>query len=250
MFNVGKINNSKNSIISGHDMSLNYANERRAIITFALIFISSCLTTVPLILFQVMRSLSPSLWCKIPHLIHFMVIQLYLSSTALDPFLVMRDRDIRKRLKHLFCCHNNCGKYYSYWSNIHPEMAHSRDFDAIRSVAAKALNLVSPMSLRDTHNNLQQDTNNPHHCLGSGSAPAGTSRPLAQWKLPATSEENNRGKTEGGSNEYAHVIKKIGIEDNASREGNIEDHNKFKYKIIYSDTKRNRECIEVSMYHL
>ncbi len=90
-----------------------------------------------------MRSLSPSLWCKIPHIVHFIAVQLFLSSTALDPFLVMRDRNIRKRLKHLFCCHNNCSKYYSYRSNANPEMAHSRDFDAIRNVVAKALNLVT-----------------------------------------------------------------------------------------------------------
>ncbi len=259
MFNVGKINNSKESIINDHDMSMNSARERRAMFTFALIFISFCLTGLPGYLFQVVRSVSFASWCKIPHMIHFMVIQLYLSSTALDPFLVMRDRDIRKRLKHLFCCHNNCGKYYSYRSNIHPEMAHSRDFDAIRSVAAKALNLVSPMSLREACDTSQQSIQPLAHTHRprSGSAPAiyfsgKVSRPPVLQKQLAMLKEKVREEEirEEGSGRHAFITKKSGIGDISGMQRNeiqVEVHGESKNEVIYSDLKRNRECIQVSI---
>lgn len=79
--------------------------ERRALVTFALIFITFFVTSAPLFFFQILRSLFTDAWCKIPISVHFIVIQVFLCSTLLDPILVMRDRDFRKCLKLFFSCH-------------------------------------------------------------------------------------------------------------------------------------------------
>ena len=79
--------------------------ERRALVTFILIFITFFLTSAPLFFFQILRSLFVDAWCKIPIYVHFIVIQVFLSSTLLDPILIMRDRDFRKCLKLFFSCH-------------------------------------------------------------------------------------------------------------------------------------------------
>ena len=80
-------------------------HERRALVTFVLIFITFFLTSAPLFLLQTLRSLSIDVWCKIPISVHFLLVQLFLSSTLLDPILIMRDRDFRKCLKLLFSCY-------------------------------------------------------------------------------------------------------------------------------------------------
>ena len=253
MLNVGKINNSKESIISVQDMQSNSSNERRAAFTFALIFVAFCLTTLPIILFQMIRSLSLALWCEIPHMVHFTVVQLFLSSTALDPFLVMRDRDFRKRLKHLLCCHNNCGKYYTNRSNIHPEIPPNRDFDAVRSMATRALNLVSLPSLRDANNNSNPNSLLPPPRPRSGSAPAvyfgRMLRPSSALKLPDTIEEMDReeeempGGQEAGENTFSTGL---GSEPAEQEEVQVEVHEEFKHEIIYSN-RNNKECIQVSI---
>ena len=79
--------------------------ERRALVTFALIFITFFLTSAPIFFLQFLRSLFTDAWCEIPIYVHFIVIQVFLSSTLLDPILIMRDRDFRKCLKLFFSCH-------------------------------------------------------------------------------------------------------------------------------------------------
>lgn len=80
-------------------------HERRALITFVLIFITFFLTSAPLFFLQILRSLFTELWCKIPIYVHFILVQVFLSSTLLDPILIMRDGDFRRCLKLLFSCY-------------------------------------------------------------------------------------------------------------------------------------------------
>ena len=121
-------------------------NEKAVFVTFSLIFTAFCLTGLLMYFFRVIRSLSYSSWCNVPIIVHFAVVDLFLSSTAVDPLLIMRDRDFRKRLRHLLCCHNDCGRYYVNRSDICPELPPERDFDAIRTVMIKALNLASSVT--------------------------------------------------------------------------------------------------------
>ncbi len=137
------INNSTQSVIETQDNQGSYSNERKAIITFALIFVAFCLTGAPIYIFQLIRWIQIDIWCEIPHMVHFQVIELFLSATLIDPFLLMRDGDIQKRLRHLLYCHNNCGKYYNNRSEVCPDLPPERNFDAIRIAASRAANLVS-----------------------------------------------------------------------------------------------------------
>jgi len=121
-------------------------NDKTIFVTFGLIFTAFCLTGLLLHIFRAVRVLDYSSWCKIPISVHLAVTELFLSSTVVDPLLIMRDRDFRKRLRHLLCCHNNCGKYYANRSNICPELPPERDFDAIKTVMIKALNLASSVT--------------------------------------------------------------------------------------------------------
>lgn len=82
-------------------------HERRALVTFVLIFITFFLTSAPIFFLQLLRGISIDLWCKVPIFVHFMFVQLFLSSTLLDPILIMRDRDFRICLQHLFSCHSD-----------------------------------------------------------------------------------------------------------------------------------------------
>ena len=257
MLNVGKINNSKENIVSIQDMNSNSNSEKRAVLTFSLIFVAFCMTGLPICLFQVLRSLSLSMWCRIPHIVHFMVVQLFLSSTALDPFLVLRDRDFRKRLKHLLCCHNNCGKYYHERSNIHPEIPPERDLDAIRSMAVRALNLFSgPLQNERGSRNVPPNLDKLSHPYRprTGSAPpacyGGLQRPSHRPRLPITIDEGE-GKEERKIRDQANgscVMKGTNSESDLGRrevEVEAEIHDHIKHEVVYSDSEN--ECIQVSI---
>ena len=147
------------------------SREHKAILTFALIFVAFCLTGAPIYIFQLMRWINMNMWCDIPYYVQFKVIELFLSATAIDPFLVMRDRDIRKRLKHLLCCHNNCGKYYHNRSDVCPELPPERNFDAIKTVATRAVILVTMSGSVDNLDSLQKASKPPPHRCRSASNP-------------------------------------------------------------------------------
>ena len=148
------------------------SSEKRAIITFALIFVTFFMTGLPAYSFQILRSVNVDLWCKIPPILQFFAVELFLSSTALDPFLVMRDRDFRKRLKHMLFCRNNCGRYYANTSAIYPQLPAERDISALRSIAVRALNLISLPNLRANVNSADTDNSTRPFRSRSGSAPA------------------------------------------------------------------------------
>ena len=200
------VNNSTQSILRPQDMQDRASSERKAIVTFALIFIAFCLTGAPIYVFQMMRWISIDIWCMIPHLVHFRTIELFLSATAIDPFLVMRDRDVRKRLKHLLCCYN-CGKYYSNRSDICPDLPPERNFDAIRSVASRTLALCGS---RDNLDNPQSAEKVSHHHR-SGSSPTYLNSLRAPVKLSST--------TEGAEKE---IDKELNMDSNISIRENVE----------------------------
>jgi len=163
--------NCRQSVAMQQDMQGRANREHKAIFTFALIFAAFCLTGTPIYVFQLLRWINMDMWCEIPYYVQFKVIELFLLATAIDPFLVMRDRDIRKRLKHLLCCHNNCGKYYSNRSDVCPELPQERNFDAIRTVASHAATLVALKGCVDNHSS-PLNTRKPLHQGTSASGPA------------------------------------------------------------------------------
>ncbi len=192
-----KIRRSVLRVESSVNPNPNSASERTLFVSFGFIFTAFCLTGILMYLFRVIRSLSFSTWCSIPIFVHFAVVDFFLSSTAVDPFLILRDRDFRKRLRHFLCCHNNCGKYYSNRSNIHPEIPPERDFDAVRTVMVKALNLVSVTSIRESSPFRSEGSSVPHHHRPrSSSAPAAyLSHALGPLYIPQLSnmlEESER----------------------------------------------------------
>ena len=106
-------------------------NERRALFTFILIFITVFLTSAPIFFLQILRSISVEVWCQIPIAVHFLLVQLFLSSTMLDPILIMRDRDFRKCLKRMFSCHRGSDLDYDTAQFYASETYHSRRSDSI-----------------------------------------------------------------------------------------------------------------------
>ena len=77
--------------------------ELRAMLTFALIFVTVLATAIPAYIFLIVRTISEALWCRIPLAVHFVGIEIFLLATALDPILILRDRDFRRCLADLFC---------------------------------------------------------------------------------------------------------------------------------------------------
>ena len=110
-------------------------NERRALITFMLIFITFFLTSAPIFLLQILRSISIDVWCEIPIYVHFLFVQLFLSSTMLDPILIMRDRDFRKCLKLLFSCHSGLESEHDTAQFYASETYYSRRSDSIDMIS-------------------------------------------------------------------------------------------------------------------
>lgn len=84
--------------------------EKRATITFVLIFLTVVVTGTPGYLLQIIRSLSIAVHCKIPIYVHFIVIDFFLCAPMLTPLVIMRDRAFRACIaKFLFCCGKKTG---------------------------------------------------------------------------------------------------------------------------------------------
>ena len=75
----------------------------QAYATFILIVVTLVVTALPAYTSQIFRSADYDNWCKIPIIVHFVIQWIFLSSTALDPLVIMRDRDFRHCLKDMFC---------------------------------------------------------------------------------------------------------------------------------------------------
>ena len=84
------------------------SREIRAIVTFAIIFVTSVVTIFPLFSVRILQGASQDLWCRIPIIVQFIVYEVFMSSTVFDPVVIMRDRDFRNCFKDLCCyCKRN-----------------------------------------------------------------------------------------------------------------------------------------------
>ena len=81
------------------------SRESKALFTFVLIFITVLATGLPAYIFYFVRLVKLEAHCNIPILLHFIAVEIFTTSTALDPMVIMRDRDFRLCLKDLLC---NC----------------------------------------------------------------------------------------------------------------------------------------------
>ena len=81
-----------------------HSRELRAVVTFALIFVTVLVTEIPAYIFLILRTINIAVWCRIPLVIHFIGIEIFFLATALDPMLILRDRDFRRCLSKLCCC--------------------------------------------------------------------------------------------------------------------------------------------------
>ena len=79
------------------------SREWRALVTFALIMVTVLVTGLPAYTLQLVRTVSLDAHCRIPIYVHYLITELLLSASALDPFVIMRTKDFRTCIKLLFC---------------------------------------------------------------------------------------------------------------------------------------------------
>ena len=77
--------------------------EWKALVTFALIMVTVLVTGLPAYLLQLVRVINLNTHCKIPIYVHYVIIEILLSASALDPLVIMRTKDFRTCIKLLFC---------------------------------------------------------------------------------------------------------------------------------------------------
>ena len=95
-------------VVANQPLSHSYPDKRsrdiQSYLTFILILVTFIVTAAPAYLSQIFRSSDYEDWCKVPIYVHFGIQLVFLSSTALDPLVIMRDRDFRQCLKHMLFC--------------------------------------------------------------------------------------------------------------------------------------------------
>ena len=80
--------------------------DRQAMVTVFLIFLTILFTSLPSYLFILLRQISVCIFFKIPVVIHFIITDIFIASTALDPVVLMKNRDFRNVIYELF--HKKC----------------------------------------------------------------------------------------------------------------------------------------------
>ena len=80
------------------------SQERRALTTCVLVFITTILSTIPVYITSALRGGSPELFDIIPIEVHFVFTYIFLLGTILDPMVVMRNKDFRVLLRKSLCC--------------------------------------------------------------------------------------------------------------------------------------------------
>lgn len=80
------------------------SHESQALVTFVIVCVTALITGLPLYVMELVRTTSFQAFCRIPLIVHFLVVDLYSLSTALDPVLIMRHSDFCLCLRDLFCC--------------------------------------------------------------------------------------------------------------------------------------------------
>ena len=78
--------------------------DRRATLTFMLVFITVLVTAAPAFTSQAIRASNIKFHCSIPIYVHFVILHILLLAFILNPLFIMRDADFRHCLRHLFCC--------------------------------------------------------------------------------------------------------------------------------------------------
>lgn len=82
--------------------------DKRATVTFLLVFITVLLTAAPTFLAQAIRAINFKAHCNLTVYVHFAITHILLFAFILNPIFIMRDADFRHCLKHLFCCKGTC----------------------------------------------------------------------------------------------------------------------------------------------
>ena len=90
--------------------------ERRAVYTFLLILVTVIVTGLPSYMSQTVRSISLEVHCRVPIYVYFIITELLVSASTLNALVIMRDRDFRHCIKHLFCC-NKYSRTGDSWTN-------------------------------------------------------------------------------------------------------------------------------------
>lgn len=83
--------------------------ENQATITFLLIFVAVVVSGTPSYLLQIIRFTSIDLHCKMPILIHFLFVNLFLSAPMVTPLVIMRDKAFRTAITKLVLCGSKTG---------------------------------------------------------------------------------------------------------------------------------------------
>ena len=86
-------------------LSFQTARDRRATVTFAIIFFALPVTQLPELIFSTIRRLD--FYSRIPIYVHFIVIDIFLISPALDPIVIMRNRDFRNAMARMLGRHRS-----------------------------------------------------------------------------------------------------------------------------------------------
>ena len=84
------------SILSSTPLAV---RERRASVTFGIVFIALVLTQLPIFIISISRR--RDFYQDIPIYVHYIILYIYMLSTALDPIIVMRNRDFRHAMSQL-----------------------------------------------------------------------------------------------------------------------------------------------------
>lgn len=90
------------------DYSAIIDRDKRATVTFLLVFITVLLTAAPTFLAQAIRAINFQAHCNLTVYVHFTINHILLLAFILNPIFIMRDADFRHCLKHLFCCKGTC----------------------------------------------------------------------------------------------------------------------------------------------
>ena len=153
---------TNHTLLSSHPDK--WSRDIHSYLTLILILVTFVVTSLPAYVSQIVRSANVEAWCQIPIYIHFIIQLVFLSSTALDPLVIMRDRDFRQCLKHMFCCWKTVNPYHENLS-LHSTNIRRQSVDTLSSPLSNGSNegLVSLQDLTPTSNHIQTQTDCNHH---------------------------------------------------------------------------------------
>ena len=141
------------STLVGTSMAEFFSNprERRAVYTFLLLLVTVVVTGLPSYMSQTLRSISLEVHCQAPIYVYFIITELLLTASTLNALVIMRDRDFRHCIKHLFCCN----KY-------------SRTGDSWTNKAQRSSVVVSPTSLTPSSSSPNTFESDVSSCMQNG----------------------------------------------------------------------------------